>query len=102
MSAVRNEIKINALLQQMEQQTGYAAYKAKIEAEQKKREEFSPYLKNLAQLEQQDPLRVSPMANENTRKEREKEELRHRERQNIMMRVQNRQYMREQNQRTYG
>ena len=100
MPSVRNERKINSLLQQMEQQTGYSVYKEKAAAEQKKQEEFSSLIKDLSVLEQQDPMRISPIANENNRQERKKEDERHRERQNIMVRVQNRQRVR--GERTYS
>lgn len=100
MSATKNTRKINNLLKQMEQQTGYADYKNKVDMEQKKHEEFSAYIKDLAEIDRQDPLRVSPLANENNREERKIEELRHKERQNIMVRVNNRQRLR--GSRTYS
>lgn len=100
MAAVKNDRKINALLQQMQQQTGLDDYKKKKEAEERKNNEFSSYVKDLAQLEMQDPLRVTPQANINDREERVKEDQRHRERRRIMARVNVRQNTR--GQRTYS
>lgn len=94
MSANRNERKINTLLHQMEKQTGYDVHMNKIKEDQAKREELSPYLRDLSQIEQQDPLRVAPIPKENTREERKIEELRQKERENIMARVYRRQRMR--------
>ena len=84
----------------MQQQTGLAAYKEKVEAGRKKDDDLSLLMKDLSQLEQQDPMRITRLANENNREEREKEGLRHRERQNIMMRVNSRQRLR--SERTYS
>ena len=95
MAATKNDRKINSLLQQMQQQTGLAEYKAKVEAERQKENDLSPLIKDLSLLEQQDPMRVAPIAKENNREERKIEGLRHRERQNIMMRVNTRQRQRE-------
>ncbi|MBR1600119.1 MAG: hypothetical protein IJ677_00920 [Alphaproteobacteria bacterium] len=100
MATAKNERKINSLLRQMEQQTGFDAYKKKAEAEKQKASEFSDLVRNLAQLEQQDPMRVAPVVNENNRDERAKEDQRHKERQNVMRRVYQRQHAR--SQRTYS
>ncbi|MBQ8481399.1 MAG: hypothetical protein IJ532_02555 [Alphaproteobacteria bacterium] len=99
MATVKNERKINSLLHQMEQQTGYDAYKKKIAAEEQKNAEMSALVKNLSQLEQQDPMRVAPIVNQNNREERIKEDMRHKERQRVMGRVYQRQVSR--GQRTY-
>ena len=100
MATAKNERKINSLLRQMEQQTGYDAYKKKADAEKQKNAEMSAFIKSLSQLEQQDPVRVAPMRNENNREERMKEDHRHKERQNVMSRVYQRQ--RSRGQRTYS
>ena len=94
MASGKNDRKINSLLQQMQQRTGLTEYKEKMEAEQQKESDLSPLIKDLSQLEQQDPMRVAPIAKENNREERKIESLRHRERQNIMMRVDTRQRQR--------
>lgn len=94
MASGKNDRKINSLLQQMQQRTGLTEYKEKMEAEQQKENDLSPLIKDLSQLEQQDPMRVAPIAKENNREERKIESLRHRERQNIMMRVDTRQRQR--------
>ena len=95
-----NERKINSLLHQMEQKTGYNEYKKKMIAEEQKNAEISALVKNLSQLEQQDPMRVAPVVNQNNREERVKEDMRHRERQRVMGRVYQRQ--RSRGQRTYS
>lgn len=100
MAPINNDRKINALLLQMQQQTGLDEYKEKTEAKRKKDEELSLIVKDLSQLEKQDPMRVAPQVNENNRQEREREDLKHKERKRVMERVYNRQRAR--GQRTYG
>lgn len=100
MATVKNDRKINALLQQMQQQTGLDDYKKKKVAEERKNNELSSYLKDLSQLEMQDPLRVTPQVNINDREERVKEDQRHSERRRIMTRVNVRQNTR--GERTYS
>ena len=100
MAFVKNERKINLLLQQMQQQTGVDDYKQKTEAERKKDEELSLIMKDLSKVDTQDPMRLTPQINENNRTEREREDLKHRERRRIMRLVHNRQRSREE--RTYS
>jgi len=100
MAFVKNERKINSLLQQMQQQTGVDEYKQKAEQKLKQDEEFSLIIRDLSRVDKQDPMRVAPQVNENNRTEREREDLKHRERRRIMRRVYNRQRSREE--RTYG
>lgn len=100
MATVKNERKINSLLHQMEQKIGYDAYKKKALVEEQKNAEMSSLMRNLSQLEQQDPMRVAPIVNENNREERVKEDMRHKERQRVMGRVYQRQ--RSRGQRTYS
>ena len=100
MAPANNDRKINALLLQMQQQTGLDEYKEKTEAKRKKDEELSLIVKDLSQLEKQDPMRMTPQVNENNRQEREREDLKHRERKRVMERVYNRQRAR--GQRTYS
>lgn len=95
MAFINNDRKINSLLQQMQEKVGLSEYKAKAEAKQKEEENMSALIKDLSKIDQQDPMRISPIVNENNREERKIEELRHRERQNVMMRVNIRQRMRE-------
>ena len=91
MAPANNDRKINALLLQMQQQTGLDEYKEKTEAKRKKEEELSLVIKDLSQLEKTDPLRVAPQVNENNRQEREREDLKHKERKRVMERVYSRQ-----------
>ena len=91
MAPANNDRKINALLLQMQQQTGLDEYKEKTETKRKKEEELSLIVKDLSQLEKQDPMRVAPQVNENNRQEREREDLKHRERKRVMERVYSRQ-----------
>lgn len=100
MAAVKNERRINSLLQQLNRQTGYDEYTQKAAHENTASKELADLSlklspEKLQELDRQDIMRLSPRPNENTREELVKEDERHRRRQRVMARTYQRQHQRE-------